>query len=194
MDYKTLLLNGKAYGKISRAKEVLSNRLKENLSFSDVINETLGKSVEFLDVEGDLKAYVRAFAEAMGKQEGILGVMLFGSVAKGIHKQYSDIDMFIVAGDKEEKIEILECVSKTEKKLESQGRLLFNKGLPSSISPLIRRKEELNSFQPIYLDLLDYGVVLYDYADTLRGFLDKSRQMKHKREYTQFGEVVRWQT
>ena len=193
MDYKTLLVNVKAYSKISKAKEMLSKRLGQGLSFSDVINETLGKSAEFLDTDESLGVYVKTVAEMLGKIESVLGVMLFGSVAKGAYKQYSDIDVFIVIGGEEDKSAMLRHLYKIQKNLEDDGMSLFREALPSSISPLIRRREELDNFLPIYLDLLDYGIVLYDYKSTLANFLNKIRKIKHEREYTQYGEVVRWQ-
>lgn len=50
---------------------------------------------------------VSKIVEELKKIEGVVGVYLFGSMATGKQKKYSDIDICVITGDKTDKEEIL---------------------------------------------------------------------------------------
>ena len=193
MDYRNLLVNSTAYGKIGKAKELLGKRLGAPQSVSDLVMETIGRNIDLLDIDSALRAYIKAFAGTLGKNAHVLGVLLYGSVAKGIYTACSDIDLLIIVDDSQDKFKMLDAISNITDRLDGSAMSLFHRQLPSSISPLVMRAGELGRFEPIHFDFLDYGVVLYDYADTLANFLMDVHKMKHKREFTQYGEVLTWQ-
>ncbi len=192
MEYKTTLLNEKAYSRLNRAKSALSARAGRRYSSSDLVNEVLSSSIDYLGIGDDLRRYINAVAGILGKKGYVLGVMLFGSVAKGSFDAYSDIDLLIVVDESVKKMAVLQDLMDARRSLGESEALLFREHLPTSISPLVMRTGEFGEFAPIYLDFLDYGITLYDYRDTLSGIMSSIRKVRHRREYTQYGEMVTW--
>ncbi|MDE1810543.1 MAG: nucleotidyltransferase domain-containing protein [Candidatus Micrarchaeota archaeon] len=192
MDYKSMLLNGTAYGVMARAKERLAEEFGKGTSFSDVIIETLGREMRFAGIDEELKSYIGEVAETVAKNTGVLGVLAYGSVVKGTSNAYSDIDMLVVIEDGSSKIDAILAVTEARKRQAAEEAELLKRRLPTSISPLVLHNRELDNFMPIHFDFLDYGIVLYDYRRTLEKFMERVRGMKHKREYTMLGEVIRW--
>ena len=93
---KQLLLNEEAMNNIHKAKDMLSAVSNRRFSSSEIINEIIGKYVRFNALENDIKSYILHFSDALSKDENVYGVLLFGSVAKGVFGKYSDIDILVV--------------------------------------------------------------------------------------------------
>ncbi|MEM3178037.1 MAG: nucleotidyltransferase domain-containing protein [Candidatus Micrarchaeaceae archaeon] len=192
MAYKTILLNESAYIKASAAKRKLSEKLRRKLSFSDLINEVFGKRIEFLDIDNELKAYIESFSERLRQTDCVLGLLLFGSVAKGrSYNKYSDIDLLVVVRDKKDIWGTMERIHKIKGELAQQSKELAAKQLPMFISPIVIDEKELNAFKPIYLDFLDYGIVLFEKQNVLTDFLNEMRKIKHSRSFRPY-EVLTW--
>ena len=69
---------------------------------------------------------------------------------------------------------------------------LMKKGLPSFISPVLLSVDELRKFRPFYLDLADYGVILYERDHFLSDFIYETKRIRHKRELINNTEVLLW--
>jgi len=191
MPYKTVILNVETYGRISRAKKILSEKTNRKLSFGDLFNEVFGKSIEFLDIDADLKSYIRHFSERLGEKPYVKGVLLFGSVARGGFNQYSDIDILVVVSNGAAS-KALDLIHEIKRQTQKQSGQLASKRLPMFVSPMLMEVRELKRFNPLYLDFLDYGIVTFERKNTLADFLDAMRRIKHKREFRPY-EVLRWQ-
>ena len=180
-------------GIVSNAKKRLSERLKRRLSFGDLFNEVFGRNIEFLDVDNDLLNYIKEFCRRMEEKEYVLGAMLFGSVAKGTYDKYSDIDILIVISDRKYAGKLMDQVHMVKRELEAELDSLLDKDLPTFISPVVMDEKALmGKLQPIYLDFLDYGIVLFEKREVLARFLKLMSGVKHWREFMPY-EVLRWQ-
>lgn len=193
MAYKSILLNADTYSRVSMAKRRLEARLQKRLSFGDLFNEVFGKDIEFADIDEDLRDYIKSFCGSLSENRNILGILLFGSVAKGHgYNRYSDIDLLVVASDRKAATATFDFVHKIKKELYEKESALSSKQLPTFISPIIFEVKELDKFKPIYLDFLDYGIILFERYGTLTTFLAKMRKIRHKREFNPY-EVLSWQ-
>jgi|GEM_PF-6148896 predicted nucleotidyltransferase len=192
MEYKTVLLNSEAYSKMRKAKEAMANKTKSKISFSDLVNETFGKDIELLGLDSGLLAYVKDACNSIKKRDYVKGIILFGSVARGTYNEHSDIDLFIVVDDKISPIEALESVAEIARRLGKTASSLRAKRLPSSLNPMVVQSRQLAEVKSIYLDILDYGIVIYDPDGEMKEFMDSLRLVKHKRQYTEYGEVLEW--
>jgi predicted nucleotidyltransferase len=130
---------------------------------------------------------VEALRQGLG--EALLGVVLFGSRARGDALETSDWDLLIVAENLPEK---------------ALARRLFLKQLlpipcRGAVSILARTPAEFTAHLPsLYLDIAQDGRILYDPT----GFVTKKltflrrliRQLGLSRETTTAGDVWRWQS
>src|SRR5438445_4018784 len=93
---------------------------------------------------------------------GLLGVWLFGSVARGEARPNSDVDLLVVArnlmGNKSQMADAISSVVDVR----SERDFFFRNGFVTDISFYPITEEELGRFYPIMLDVLDHGIVLYE--------------------------------
>jgi predicted nucleotidyltransferase len=123
--------------------------------------------------------------------DGILSVVLYGSVARGKARPESDIDLLILY-DKEKinlnKIfpEIIIKPRETEEYKE-----LFEKGIYAEVSPYIVTVEELRENPLILLDIMDEGIILYEKRDCFRElikmFKEKLKELGLRKVYLEDG-------
>jgi predicted nucleotidyltransferase len=119
-------------------------------------------------------------------------VLLFGSGAKGSFNQYSDIDLLVVVSNGAAS-KAMDLIHEIKGMAHRQSGQLVSKRLPMFVSPIILEERELKRFSPLYLDFLDYGMVMFERKGVLTNFLDAMRKIKHRREFRPY-EVLRWQT
>lgn len=193
MEHKTVMLDAGSYARLAHAKAELRRRSGLKISFNDVINELVGRNIESLSIDNMLKRYITEFAEKAGSLEYVLGVLLYGSVARNTFGKYSDIDVMVMTKTHSWKQyeELRAIASELEKR---HGASLFGRGLPSLISFVILDVDDLKKFRPFHLDLADYGVVLYERGGALRDFIYAMEGIKHWREHINGAEVLRWKT
>ena len=98
---------------------------------------------------------------------GLLGVWLFGSVARGEARPNSDVDLLVVArnlmGNKSQMADAISSVVDVR----SERDFFFRNGFVTDISFYPITEEELGRFYPIMLDVLDHGIVLYERGEIL---------------------------
>ena len=194
MKYMTILLNADAYGRVSRVKKKVEERLQHKLSFGDLFNEVFGKNLDFLDLDDELRNYVKYFCERLQEKSYVLGILLFGSVAKGHgYNKYSDIDMLVVVSSRADVGKVMDYIHEIKKEMHVRKHKLISKQLPTFISPIVLEENSLETFRPIHLDFLDYGVVLFERRNALTDFLNGLRGIKHRRDFKPY-EVLTWQT
>jgi len=190
MKYKTIMLNVDSYVRLADAKAALARRMGVSLSFNDLILELVSKNLDFLDIDEGLKSHIAKFADKVKELDYVLGILLFGSVAKETSGENSDIDVLVLVrpGGKGHLAKLIDIAAS----LREDESKLMEKGLPSFISPILLSVDELRKFRPFYLDLADYGVILYEKDHLLSNFIYETKRIKHKRELINNTEVLAW--
>src|SRR3989442_7999962 len=106
---------------------------------------------------------------------GLLGVWLFGSVARGEARPTSDVDLLVVARNlKGNRSRMADAIGR-EVEVRSERNFFFRNGFVTdgSFYPMI--EEEVGRFYPIMLDLLDHGKVIYEREEMMT---EAARSMK----------------
>lgn len=111
-------------------------------------------------------------------RENIISVVLYGSVARGDCHQGSDINLFAVF--KELPSVRTERYTYVEKALKSLNRDLFllfrSEGILTDINLLSKSVEEMEGYSPLFLDMTEDAVILYDKDWFLTNKLAKIRE------------------
>ena len=188
---KPIMLSTEVYIRLRRFIESYSKKTIRSCSFSDAIEFLLRKPFFIYTVDESLRDYVLAFVAKITRHEDILGVLLFGSVAKGTNSRNSDIDIMIISSSGF--LETLREISACLQELDSlHVELLLRKGLLMNIAPLIITQTSLNEFNPIYFDFADYGIPLFDRNMILENFLIDIEKIPHERRPYIDGEILDW--
>ena len=103
--FKQTLLTQEAYSVLKDTKELMKKTLGRKVSFTEIINKFVKKSYTIMNMDQDIKNYIFAFKDNISLNPHILGIILFGSIAKCNYNTYSDIDVAILTDYK-----FLECL------------------------------------------------------------------------------------
>ncbi len=191
MKYKTIMLNIVTYAQLAKAKAIMRKKLGKKIGFNDTISELISGRLEFLEIDEKLKDFIARFAENSGAFPFVKGIMLFGSVAKGTYNEYSDIDLLILT--KSKKSEDTGKIMKIITDMKGEAYELMDKGLPSLLNPIFIDANDIASFRSFYLDIADYGVILYEDGNSLSSFIYSLKRKSHTRENMNGVEVLTWQ-
>ena len=109
--------------------------------------------------------------------ERLISVAIFGSVARGTFRPDSDIDLLIVARDlpRGRRSRLEEFLAHIELPLEETFQKISTEIAPE-ISPVIKTPEEVKLGSPLFLDMLEEVLILYDREDFLTQYLENLRQ------------------
>lgn len=109
-------------------------------------------------VEGVLREIMHHYAE------NLLGLAIFGSYARGENRKDSDLDLLIILKDApRRRLRLVEFIQEIEMKHDSLAQQLFSEqGLLCELSPYIVTECEALLAQPIYYDLVDHHVIVFD--------------------------------
>ncbi len=121
----------------------------------------------------NLKAYSdghRLFLDAVLREimhhygDNLLGLALFGSFARGENRKDSDLDILIVLKDAPgRRLRLVEFIREIEMKHDALAQRLFSEeNLLCELSPYILTVSEAELVQPIYYDLVDNHIVIFD--------------------------------
>ena len=106
---------------------------------------------------------------------GLLGVWLFGSVARGEARPNSDVDLLVVARNlKGNRSRMADAIGR-EVEVRSERNFFFRNGFVTDVSFYPMIEEELGRFYPIMLDVLDHGKVIYEREELMT---EAARSMK----------------
>ena len=100
----------------------------------------------------------------------LVSVVLYGSVGRGEASEESDIDLLIVAeGLPKGRFERQGIFSTIERELGEDA---------ARFSPILKTPEEASRITPLYLDLVEDSIILYDRDDFMRRVLDRLRRLR----------------
>lgn len=130
------------------------------------LNETL---------KGLAVVYTQALKEYLG--DSLVAVVLFGSAARGEAAAQSDIDLLVVVSDLPEgRLARQRCLEPVDARLEEKLRALRRQGVLTDFSPLLNPPREAARLTPLYFDLLQDALILYERAGFFSAVLERLRQ------------------
>lgn len=147
----------------------------------------------------------KAFKETLKKintacqeiySDRLISLAVFGSVARDTPNPYSDIDLLIIIEPLPQgRLRRMEEFILVEKKLEPWLDFLQKeKQINTCLSPIIKTPGEVKLGSPLFLDMIDDAVILYDKGNFLKEyFFDLKKrltEMKAERKYN--GERWYW--
>jgi predicted nucleotidyltransferase len=127
--------------------------------------------------------------------ESLVSVVLFGSVARGEAEVNSDIDLLIVAeGLPRGRFARLNLLEGIDQEFQPLLERLEVEGTSTRFSRILKTRKEAGRIIPLYLDLVEDAVILYDadgfFQDLLRRLRDSLNRLGAKRE--RLGRVRYW--
>ena len=143
-----------------------------------------------LGLDADIRDYIAAFVDKITLNRHTSGIILFGSVAKRTFTKFSDIDIAVITDSNF--LDYLEYLNEEIKEIENYQDRLIKKGLSLYINPLIITKKDIQKLNPIYFDIADDGIVLYQRENTVSNFFESLEKIKHKRINTASGQILTW--
>jgi hypothetical protein len=118
----------------------------------------------------------RLLTELKGRlRDRLLGVVVFGSVARGQARAGSDLDVLVVIekSDLQSDLEVVNACVRTEASAEYDDFRNLYPAVP--IIPVVTDPRKLKANPLILLDMLEEGVVLYDRAGTVNDLFARLR-------------------
>jgi predicted nucleotidyltransferase len=190
-DYKQTLLRDDAYNQLVSAKAMLHRLYGKRITFSDVINLLVGKRLNLLYLPKEMQDYISAFVRIASTDESVLGILIFGSVARGTYNKYSDIDLLIVVkGSSREYIKLVhDAVQKANPFFDD----LSKKGIYNYITPLVLGTDDLSNFSPLYASFAEEGITIFDRDGTIGRFLVDISKSHYSISELAGAKTIRWQ-
>jgi predicted nucleotidyltransferase len=104
-------------------------------------------------------------------------VVLFGSVARGDVSDTSDIDMLIVAKNLPgRRFERIKLFNKAEDLCRDELRTIHERySITTYFSPIMKDVAEACRISPLYLDIVEDGIVLFDRDGFMSNLLERLR-------------------
>lgn len=126
----------------------------------------------------------------------MFSVVLFGSVARSEAHCHSDIDLLIICDRLPEgHFKRTDLIIPVEEVLEKKLVSLRNKGIFTNFNYLVKTKDEARIARPLYFDLIEDCIYLYDKDDFFRkimqGFRKRLKRLGSKR--VKVGSVRYWE-
>jgi predicted nucleotidyltransferase len=188
---KTIAVENSTYSKLSELKFTLNRIRKTSLTFSELLEEILRRPLGTLLIETPLREALDTLVKHLSQNDKITGVILFGSVVKKTSHPNSDVDLFVLVRDADSKT--FDYIERSIRNTETDffDSLLKNK-LPVHFAPFICSLDDLDFVRPIFFDIADSGIIIFDCNSAASEFLDKYLSMPHNRKYTENGELLTW--
>jgi len=119
--------------------------------------------------------YATAAQETLG--DNLISIALYGSVARGQATPSSDIDLFVVLQEAPSgMLARRRRLQPVRDSLTSELEDLWMQGIYADFIEVIRSRTEAQQFHPLYLDMSQEAVLLYDRDQFLHTLLEKVRE------------------
>ena len=106
----------------------------------------------------------------------LVALAIFGSVARRSARPDSDLDLLVVVrGLPRGHRARLATFDPVERSLADSLGALRTAGVQTSLSPVLRTPEDMQTASPLMLDLTEDAVIIVDHGDVLRAALDDLR-------------------
>ncbi len=189
--YKQMLIDEETHAELREAKELMFELSGRKLSSREVMAEFLGRRLRFLRLRKGIRSYIDAFVSDASLNGSIMGVLLFGSVARGSYTKESDIDLLVVAD--RQALSLFGDVHRMVDRAEELRADLVKENLHMRITPVLLSAEELRHFRPIYIDFLEDGVILFERGEMLSMFLNDIRKsVDYEKVIVNNKVMIRW--
>ena len=147
--WKQTLLKEDSYSRLKQISDIYAKNLGVRKSYGDIIKEMAEEKLALLLLPEKAREYLYEYLHEILKGDNVMGVRLFGSIAKMKWNRFSDIDLFIAI--KSDPVKFMDKTDEIDNKLYYMQKELFKEGYGFYISPLIVNLESLKIFKPIYL-------------------------------------------
>ena len=109
--------------------------------------------------------------------DSLMGILLFGSVARGEARMNSDVDLLVVAeGLPSSYMERARIMARVVEKTRGERIKLFSKGIHPTLQIIAYTPEEMEVFRALYFDLAVDGIILYSRRGYVEELLRKIRR------------------
>ncbi|MDR7544221.1 MAG: nucleotidyltransferase domain-containing protein [Armatimonadota bacterium] len=138
----------------------------------------MSRMLDPVQLNEHLRGLARRYAEVLQERLGpsLISVVLFGSVARGEAGVQSDIDLLVIASDLPQgRLARQDLVSDADTRLDPELCDLRQQGVLVDFSPILKTPSETLRLPPMFLDLVDDAVVLYDRDGFFPGVLARLR-------------------
>jgi len=122
-------------------------------------------------IKETLKKLLEACLEVYG--ESLVTLAIFGSVGRGKPSPDSDIDILLIAEDLPlGRLKRMSQFERVEQLLESWMEHLKKMDIKTSLSPVIKTREEVLLGSLLFLDMIDDALILYDKNGFFKSYLE----------------------
>jgi len=112
-----------------------------------------------------------------GYGERLVAVAVYGSVARGVMRPDSDVDLLIVARDLPHgRLKRMKEFAAVEEALTDTFLALRSQGIDTTLSPVLKTPDEVLAGSPLFLDMVEDAQLLFDQNDFLNQQLAKLRR------------------
>ena len=164
---KSIAVEDSTYAKLSKLRAEINGEIGLHMKFSDLFEELIRRSLGLFLFENELRYALKSLTERLSSYESVFGIILFGSVAKLNSNANSDIDIFVLVDKLSSST--FDFIEKIILSVEMEYfELLTKNKLPSQFSPFICSKDTIKAISPVFFDIADYGIVIYDKGSRLK--------------------------
>ncbi|MEM2896393.1 MAG: nucleotidyltransferase domain-containing protein [Candidatus Bathyarchaeia archaeon] len=114
--------------------------------------------------------------ESLKKYFDLISFLVYGSVARDEARKDSDLDILMVVEELKDRYEAFKLFDKAEREVEGLVRKAEGDGYRIFFSPIIKSRKEASRTSPLYLDLVEDAIILYDKDGFFKKILERLKK------------------